>query len=284
MKYRCLAECLLGATLILPGCELSCERKPERSDYAAQHASLQQVPQQTLAQIPKNLEAYLIDDPDLKMTSFYGPKEFSEAAGIPVKNSYFIKYKTNMQSNIAIYLLLDRTEEHSNALDEKQMTSLVNWLKKAEPEYFSVIDRINNSKGLSLIVYKYHRVGYPVELWTKGDFRAHYMGIIDSKIVDKDDIYNKVIYESDGLNISDKIIMHGYQRGDNIAEIKANRLIVETSISALVEKLAKIRESNENKGLTTTSCSDLLQDIKPCPIIFDEQNPDNVHPVSSNSR
>jgi hypothetical protein len=271
MKYRCLAECLLGATLILPGCDLSCERKPERSDYAAQHTSLQQVPQQTLAQIPKNLEAYLIDDPDLKMTSFYGPKEFSEAAGIPVKNSYFIKYKTSMQSNIAIYLLLDRTEEHNNALDEKQMTSLANWLKKAEPEYFSVIDRINNSKGLSLIVYKYHRVGYPVELWTKGDFRAHYMGIIDKKLVDEYDINSKITDE--------------YQRkrsGKSIAEIKANRLIVETSISTLVEKLAKIRESNENKGLTTEGCSDLLQDIKPCPIIFDEQNPDNVHPVSNN--
>jgi len=105
MRYKCLAELLLTATLLSPiGCDLHCDKKPEKRDYTAPHASsqqetvqqhaVQQAQQPTKPNVPKDLEGLLINDPEIKIEKFYSPEELSQLASSDiVKEMYMIEYK-----------------------------------------------------------------------------------------------------------------------------------------------------------------------------------------------
>jgi len=99
MKYKCLTECLLVATLFsLTGCDLGCDKKPERINYAAPHASSQQEASQQAQQtaklnVPAGLEKFLLDDPDLKFVKFWGPKEIGDAFQVNVEDNYIVRYE-----------------------------------------------------------------------------------------------------------------------------------------------------------------------------------------------
>jgi len=100
MKYKCIAECLLTATLLSPiGCDLHCDKKPERSNYTAPHASSQQEAQRKTSQqsakpnVPAGLEKFLLDDPDLKLVKFWDPKEIGDAFQVNVEDNYIARYE-----------------------------------------------------------------------------------------------------------------------------------------------------------------------------------------------
>lgn len=123
--------------------------------------------------IPKSLDDYLIDDKDLKMTNFYGPKELSEVLNQPAKNSYFIKYQTDSKPKLTIFVQIGEMNNEQASLTP----GFKKWFDEIMGEYL-VND---NYKPDSLLG---HDITDPVSFMAQKDnLIIHYFGLADSSLL-----------------------------------------------------------------------------------------------------
>lgn len=88
---------------------------------------------QTPLQISKDLEGFLINDPELKLVKYYGPKELSKILNSDIKTTYLVKYQhvSNSEEDYVIWaqilnrIDIEKTKDILKLIDERVLNQEV---------------------------------------------------------------------------------------------------------------------------------------------------------------
>jgi hypothetical protein len=109
------------------------ERTVTINDISVKFDGKSKLDTQTPAQLPKDLEKFLLDDSDLKLVKFWGPKEISAATKNTFQDYYLIKYEhSKISADITMLVLIMNKNESEKKAKECWFKPGKDWEKNEE--------------------------------------------------------------------------------------------------------------------------------------------------------